>query len=357
MAIKTKIETYKNEINDFKKELLGRLHYLAQSSDNILIKKFYYFSDKLTFTTFVNKVNKDDRSSMETLVFENKDVITLFFKSEIYYAQHNHHSEGAYFCQLKDDTLYIPQKIYDIKLRKNYQFLKDIKFFFKNEYKNISIKNVQIVNDDSFFFKNLNILPYQYKLYAGEISITTLLQDDLYKILGEREFPVLHKDDKINEIYAKLDKMETNDLVRIENYDNINIPDCIKLVYYETYGFIEQDIMIATTKDSDIEFFKVSNYKFQKFGSSLETRYFTSKTELENVLEEMAISKIEYMENKFLPSKQIENKRQFLQLMSEIYDRRTELTSDLYNLFNTEINEALQELNAIVVKNKNENVI
>ena len=40
MTVKTQVITYNNEADDFQKELLGRLHYLAQSANNILIKKF-----------------------------------------------------------------------------------------------------------------------------------------------------------------------------------------------------------------------------------------------------------------------------------------------------------------------------
>lgn len=41
MAVKTKVITNNNEVDDFLKELLGKLHYIAQSADNILIKKFF----------------------------------------------------------------------------------------------------------------------------------------------------------------------------------------------------------------------------------------------------------------------------------------------------------------------------
>ena len=71
----------------------------------------------------------------------------------------------------------------------------------------------------------------------------------------------------------------------------------------------------------------------------------------------MAIYQIKELENAFFPSKQIENKEKFLQLMSELYDRRVEVKKEIFNLFNTEFNEILQQLGAIVDKNKTDNII
>lgn len=153
MTIKTKVITHNNEADDFQKELLGKLHYLAQSANNILIKKFSYFSDKLSFATF-NPIDKNSSRVMEVLAFENKETITLFFESNIYDDTSNsrHNKDASYFCQLKYGVLYIPAQIYTIELKKGYSFSKDIRNFFKKEYKNRSIQSVQIVNNDNFFF-------------------------------------------------------------------------------------------------------------------------------------------------------------------------------------------------------------
>jgi hypothetical protein len=71
----------------------------------------------------------------------------------------------------------------------------------------------------------------------------------------------------------------------------------------------------------------------------------------------MAIYQIKKLENAFFPSKQIENKEKFLQLMGELYDRRAEVKKEIFNLFNTEFNGTLQQLCAIVDKNKTDDII
>ena len=359
MAVKTKVITNNNEVDDFLKELLGKLHYIAQSADNILIKNFSYFSDKLSYHTF-NQVDKNAPRIMESLVFENKRMITLFFKPNIYDDTKNdcHNSELSYFCQLKDGVLYVPQKIHDIKLKKAYPFLKDIKLFFKKEYKNIYIKNIQVVNDDNFFFENVNIQPYQCKLYSGEIRIERLAESKLSKILGKRKFPSLLNDEMANKIYDDICQLEINDIVCInKDYDYLLMPEYVELTYYESYGFLAECVGITATQGSGVIFYKMSNLKFQKFGSSLESCSFTSKAELDTVLEEMAICQIKELENLFSSSKQIENKEKFLQLMSELYDRRVEVKKEIFNLFNAEFNETLQQLGAIVDKNKTTNIV
>ena len=49
MTVKTKVITRNNEVDDFLKELLGKVRCIAQSADNVLIKNFSYFSDKLSY--------------------------------------------------------------------------------------------------------------------------------------------------------------------------------------------------------------------------------------------------------------------------------------------------------------------
>lgn len=49
MTIKTKVINRNNEADGFQKELLGRIHHLAKSANNISIKKFSYLSDKLSY--------------------------------------------------------------------------------------------------------------------------------------------------------------------------------------------------------------------------------------------------------------------------------------------------------------------
>ena len=359
MAVKTKVITNNNEVDDFLKELLGKLHYIAQSADNILIKNFSYFSDKLSYHIF-NQVDKNALRIMESLVFENKRMITLFFKPNIYDDTKNdcHNSELSYFCQLKDGVLYVPQKIHDIKLKKAYPFLKDIKLFFKKEYKNIYIKNIQVVNDDNFFFENVNIQPYQCKLYSGEICVERLAESKLYKILGKRKFPSLLNDEMANKIYDDICQLEIDDMVCInKDYDYLLMPESVELTCYESYGFLTEGVGITAVKEIGIVFYKMSNLKFQKLGNVLQSRSFTSKAELEAVLEEMAIYQIKELENAFFPSKQIENKEKFLQLMSELYERRAEVKKEIFNLFNAEFNETLQQLSVIVDKNKTDNIV
>lgn len=359
MAVKTKVINRNNEADEFQKELLGKLYYISQSANNILIKNINYLSDKLSYHTF-NQVDKNAPRIMEVLVFENKRMITLFFKPNIYDDTKNdcHNSELSYFCQLKDGVLYVPQKIHDIKLKKAYPFLKDIKLFFKKEYKNIYIKNIQVVNDDNFFFENVNIQPYQSKLYSGEIRVERLAESKLSKILGKRKFPSLLNNEVANKIYDDICQLEINDIVCInKDYDYLLMPEYVELTYYESYGFLAECVGITATQGSGVVFYKTSNLKFQKFGSSLESCSFTSKAELDTVLEEMAICQIKELENAFFPSKQIENKEKFLQLMSELYDRRVEVKKEIFNLFNAEFNETLQQLGAIVDKNKTDNII
>lgn len=359
MAVKTKVINRNNEADEFQKELLGKLYYISQSANNILIKNINYLSDKLSYHTF-NQVDKNAPRIMEVLVFENKRMITLFFKPNIYDDTKNdcHNSELSYFCQLKDGVLYVPQKIHDIKLKKAYPFLKDIKLFFKKEYKNIYIKNIQVVNDDNFFFENVNIQPYQSKLYSGEIRVERLAESKLSKILGKRKFPSLLNDEVANKIYDDICQLEINDIVCInKDYDYLLMPEYVELTYYESYGFLAECVGITATQGSGVIFYKMSNLKFQKFGSSLESCSFTSKAELDTVLEEMAICQIKELENSFFPSKQIENKEKFLQLMSELYDRRVEVKKEIFNLFNAEFNETLQQLSVIVDKNKTDNIV
>lgn len=359
MAVKTKVINRNNEADEFQKELLGKLYYISQSANNILIKNINYLSDKLSYHTF-NQVDKNAPRIMEVLVFENKRMITLFFKPNIYDDTKNdcHNSELSYFCQLKDGVLYVPQKIHDIKLKKAYPFLKDIKLFFKKEYKNIYIKNIQVVNDDNFFFENVNIQPYQSKLYSGEICVERLAESKLSKILGKRKFPSLLNDEVANKIYDDICQLEINDIVCInKDYDYLLMPEYVELTYYESYGFLAECVGITATQGSGVIFYKMSNLKFQKFGSSLESCSFTSKAELDTVLEEMAICQIKELENLFSPSKQIENKEKFLQLMSELYDQRVEVKKEIFNLFNAEFNETLQQLGAIVDKNKTTNIV
>ena len=359
MAIKTKVITHNNEANDFQKELLGRLHYIAQSANNILIKNFSYLSDKLSYHTF-NQVDKNAPRIMEALVFENKEMITLFFKPNIYDDTKNdcHHSELSYFCQLKDGVLYIPEKIDAIELKKRYSFSRDIKLFFKKEYKNRCIRSVQIVNNDNFFFEGANILPYQFNLYSGEIRVERLSESELPKILEKRKFPSLSSDEVANKIYDNIYQLQMADIVCInKDYDYLLIPESVELTYYESYGFLAECVGITATQGCGVVFYKMSNLKFQKFGSSLESCSFTSKAELDIVLEEMTICQIKELESLFFPSKQIENKEKFLQLMSELYDRRVEVKKEVFSLFNTEFNETLRQLSAIVDKNKTDNII
>ena len=357
--MKTKVITRNNEADDFTKELLGKLYYMAQSADNILVKNFNYLSDKLSYTTFACQIDKNDPLVMEVLVFDNKRMITLFFKLNIYDDTKNgcHNSELSYFCQLKDGVLYVPKKIYDIKLKKTYSFLKDIKIFIKKEYKNIHIKNIQIVNDDNFFFDSVNVLPYRYKLYSAELDIETLSSDERARVLNGQDLPLLYKDKEANKIYTEIDKMQMADLIRMENYDSLLIPKYIQLTYYEFYGFIEKGIVVLIFLDRNIKFFTLPDFKFNKVSGLLESNVFKSKPELDNVLEEMIISQINKLENGFLPSKQIENKEKFLQLMGELYDRRVEVKKEIFNIFNTEFNETIQELSAIVDKNKTDNIV
>lgn len=359
MTVKTKVITRNNEVDDFLKELLGKVHYIAQSADDVLIKNFSYLSDKLSYYTF-NQVDKNAQRIMEALVFENKRMITLFFKPNIYDDTKNdcHNSELSYFCQLKDGVLYIPEKIDAIELKKRYSFSRDIKLFFKKEYKNRCIRSVQIVNNDNFFFKDVNIQPYQYKLYSGEVRVERLSESELSKILGERKFPSLSSDEVANKIYDDIYQLQIADIVCInKDYDYLLMPESVELTYYESYGFLAEGVGITVTQGSGVVFYKTSNLKFQKFGSSLESCSFMSKAELDTVLEEMAICQIKELENSFFPSKQIENKEKFLQLMSELYDRRVEVKKEIFNLFNAEFNETLQQLGAIVDKNKTDNII
>lgn len=360
MVVKTKVITHNNEVDDFLKELLGKLHYITQSADNISIKKFSYLSEKLSYVTFADQITKDDPRVMEILVFENKKMITLFFKANIYDDVKDgcHNNESAYFCQLKDGVLYVPQKIHDIKLKKAYPFLKDIKLFFKKEYKNIYIKNIQVVNDDNFFFETVNIQPYQSKLYSGEIRVERLAESKLSKILGKRKFPSLLNDEVANKIYDDICQLEIDDMVCInKDYDYLLMPESVELTCYESYGFLTEGVGITAVKEIGIVFYKMSDLKFQKFGSILQSRSFISKAELESVLEEMAIYQIKELENAFFPSKQIENKEKFLQLMGELYDRRAEVKKEIFNLFNAEFNETLQQLGDIVDKNKTDDII
>lgn len=360
MVVKTKVITHNNEVDDFLKELLGKLHYITQSADNISIKKFSYLSEKLSYVTFADQITKDDPRVMEILVFENKKMITLFFKANIYDDVKDgcHNNESAYFCQLKDGVLYVPQKIHDIKLKKAYPFLKDIKLFFKKEYKNIYIKNIQVVNDDNFFFETVNIQPYQSKLYSGEIRVERLAESKLSKILGKRKFPSLLNDEVANKIYNDICQLEIDDMVCInKDYDYLLMPESVELTCYESYGFLTEGVGITAVKEIGIVFYKMSDLKFQKLGSILQSRSFISKAELESVLEEMAIYQIKELENSFSPSKQIENKEKFLQLMSELYDRRVEVKKEIFNLFNAEFNQTWQQLGAIVDKNKTDNII
>lgn len=359
MAVKTKVINRNNEADEFQKELLGKLYYISQSANNILIKNFSYFSDKLSYHTF-NQVNKNAPRIMEALVFENKRMITLFFKPNIYDDTKNdcHNSELSYFCQLKDGVLYIPEKIDAIELKKRYSFSRDIKLFFKKEYKNRRIRSVQIVNNDNFFFEGANILPYQFKLYSGEIRVERLAESKLSKILGKRKFPSLLNDEVANKIYDNICQLEIDDMVCInKDYDYLLMPESVELTCYESYGFLTEGVGITAVKEIGIVFYKMSNLKFQKLGSILQSRSFTSKAELEAVLEEMAIYQIKELENAFFPSKQIENKEKFLQLMSELYDRRAEVKKEIFNLFNAEFNETLQQLSVIVDKNKTDNIV
>ena len=297
---------------------------------------------------------------MEALVFENKEMITLFFKPNIYDDTKNdcHHSELSYFCQLKDGVLYIPEKIDAIELKKRYSFSRDIKLFFKKEYKNRCIRSVQIVNNDNFFFKNVNIQPYQYKLYSGEVRVERLSESELSKILGKRKFPSLSSDKVANKIYDAIYQLQIADIVCInKDYDYLLMPESVELTYYESYGFLAEGVGITATQGSGIVFYKRSNLKFQKFGCSLESCSFTSKAELDTVLEEMVISQINELENSFLPSRHFENKEKFLQLMSELYDRRCEVKKEIFNLFNNEFNETLHQLGTILDENRSDNII
>ena len=359
MTVKTKVITYNNEADDFQKELLGRLHYLAQSANNILIKKFCYFSGKLSFAKF-NTIDKNSPRVMEVLVFENKEMITLFFESNIYDDTSNsrHNKDASYFCQLKDGVLYIPEQIYTIELKKGYSFLKDIKNFFKKEYKNRSIQSVQIVNNDNFFFESANILPYQFKLYYSKLSVEKLSENNVTKILGNRKFPSLSNDDIANKAYTDICQLQMDDMVRINtDYEHLLIPKLIELTHYEAYGFIEKEVIILALKDGGIKFLALPDFKFQKFGSILESNIFVSKAELYNVLNEMVISQINELENKFFPSRYLENKEKFLQLMSKLYDRRAEVKKEIFNLFNNEFNETLHQLGDILDKNRPDNII
>lgn len=359
MTVKTKVITHNNEVDDFLKELLGKLHYIAQSADNVLIKNFSYLSDKLSYHTF-NQVNKNAPRIMEALVFENKRMITLFFKPNIYDDTKNdcHNSELSYFCQLKDGVLYIPEKIDAIELKKHYSFSKDIKNFLKKEYKNRSIQSVQIVNNDNFFFESANILPYQFKLYYSKLSVEKLSENNVTKILGNRKFPSLSNDDIANKAYTDICQLQMDDMVRINtDYEHLLIPKFIELTHYEAYGFIEKEVIISALKDGGIKFLALPDFKFQKFGSILESNIFVSKAELYNVLSEMVISQINELENKFFPSRYLENKEKFLQLMSKLYDRRAEVKKEIFNLFNNEFNETLHQLGTILDKNRPDNII
>lgn len=358
MTVKTKVITRNNETDNFTKELLGKLHYMAQSANNIFIKKFDYLSDKLSFDRF-QSVDKNSPRTMEILVFENKEMITLFFESTIYDDTNNsrHNKDASYFCQLKYGTLYIPVQIYNIKLKENHLFKEDIRLFFKKEYKNRHIQKVQIVNDDNLFFKNTDIRPYQQKLYSVHLDIETLSGNEQKEMLSGKELPLLSKDNEANKIYNQIYEMQMTDLIHMENYDRLLIPKYIELTYYEAYGFIEKEVTVLALKDGDIKFLASPDFKFQEVGSMLESNIFVSKTELYNALEEMAISQINKLENRFFPSKQIENKEKFLQLMSELYDRRVEVKKEVFNLFNNEFNQTLQQLSAIVDKNKTDNIV
>jgi hypothetical protein len=359
MTVKTKVITRNNEVDDFLKELLGKVHYIAQSANNVLIKNFSYLSDKLSYHTF-NQVDKNAPRIMEALVFENKRMITLFFKPNIYDDTKNdcHNSELSYFCQLKDGVLYIPEKIDAIELKKRYSFSRDIKLFFKKEYKNRCIRSVKIVNNDNFFFEGANILPYQFKLYYSKLSVEKLSENNVTKILGNRKFPSLSNDDIAKKAYTDICQLQMDDMARINiDYEHLLIPEFIELTHYEAYGFIEKEVIISALKDGGIKFLALPDFKFQKFGSILESNVFVSKAELYNVLSEMAISQINELENRFLPSRLIENKEKFLQLMSELYDREVEVKKEIFNLFNTEFNETLQQLSAIVDKNKTDNIV
>jgi hypothetical protein len=358
MAVKTKVTTHNNEADDFTKELLSKLHYMAQSANNIFIKKFDYLSDKLSFDRF-QSLDKNSPRTMEILVFENKEMITLFFESTIYDDTNNsrHNKDASYFCQLKYGKLYIPSQIYFLKLKENYLFVEDIKLFFKKEYKSKCIQDVQIVNNDNFFFENTNIQPYRRKLYSVHLNIETLSGNEQKEVLNDKEMPLLSKDQEANKIYNQIYEMQMTDLIHMENYDRLLIPKYIELIYYEAYGFIEKAVTVLALKDGDIKFLTSPDFKFQEVGSMLESNIFVSKTELYNALEEMAISQINKLENRFFPSKQIENKEKFLQLMSELYDRRAEVKKEIFNLFNAEFNETLQQLSVIVDKNKTDNIV
>lgn len=360
MAIKTKVIHHNYEADDFQKELLGRLHYIAQSANNILIKNFSYLSDKLSYYTF-NQVDKNAPRIMEALVFENKETITLFFKSNIYDdtgGNSRHNKDASYFCQLKYGVLYMPAQIYTIELKKGYSFLKDIKNFFKKEYKNRSIQSVQIVNNDNFFFEGANILPYQFKLYYSKISVEKLSENNVTKILGNRKFPSLSNDDMANKAYNEICQLQMDDMVRINvDYEHLLIPEFIELTHYEAYGFVEKEVIISALKDGGIKFLALPDFKFQKFGSILESNIFVSKAELYNVLNEMVISQINELENSFLPSRHFENKEKFLQLMSELYDRRCAVKKEIFNLFNNEFNETLHQLDTILDENRSDNII
>lgn len=259
---------------------------------------------------------------------------------------------------MKYGKLYIPTQLYTLKLKENYLFVEDIKLFFKKEYKNRYFQNVQIINDDNFFFENTNIQPYQHKLYYGTICVKRLSDNKQAQILGDRKFPSLINDDVANKTYSDICKLQIDDMVCINSdYDHLLIPEFIELIYYEAYGFIENDVIISDLKDVGIKFLVLPDFKFQEIGGMLESNIFVSKTELYNILEEMAISQINKLENEFFPNKQIENKEKFLQLMGELYDRRTEVKKEIFNLFNTEFNETLQQLSVIVDKNKTDNIV
>jgi hypothetical protein len=214
------------------------------------------------------------------------------------------------------------------------------------------------VNNDNFFFEGANIFPYQFKLYSGEIRVERLAESKLSKILGKRKFPSLLNDEVANKIYDNICQLEIDDMVCInKDYDYLLMPESVELTCYESYGFLTEGVGITAVKEIGIVFYKMSNLKFQKLGSILQSRSFTSKAELEAVLEEMSIYQIKELENAFFPSKQIENKEKFLQLMGELYDRRAEVKKEIFNLFNTEFNGTLQQLCAIVDKNKTDDII
>lgn len=281
------------------------------------------------------------------LAFEKEGQYTFFFDNAIYSLNQTRKLQRPSFCKLIDETLYLPFEMSKSAVK---QSIKDnINKKIKSGEIVATINDIAILenNDPILAIKEVDELPYLLiaSMHFEEANVNELDRDNF--IWSKQHFK--KREAEING-YKKnfLDSIGVSKFVSVHPNETYLPKNSVSFNVRRVQGFISNDIIFASKKSDKIYIGANKSEHYRKFNGKY---YFTNKVMLEKQISEKLRSLLHQVRRNSRPYEYPENKAEFLKLMSDFYDLRSEYKKEffdkfghLYQQFEDQIINKIQEI-------------